>query len=61
MSQIIMPKDQGLQVADVFREHIADYQKAYTLAPDQKKIVTDILNCSAHLSWMPPAMWMYPA
>ena len=23
MSQIIMPKDQGLEVADVFREHVA--------------------------------------
>ena len=33
MSQIIMPKDQGLEVADIFREHIADYQQTYTLAP----------------------------
>ena len=45
MSQIIMPKNQSLEVADIFREHIADYQQTYTLAPDHKKIVTDILNC----------------
>ena len=45
MSQIIMPKNQSLEVADIFREHIADYQQTYTLAPVHKKIVTDILNC----------------
>ena len=50
MTQIIKPKEPTLQVADILRHHIADYQKAYPLWPEHKKIVSDLLNCrTAHL------------
>jgi len=50
MTQIIKPKEPTLQVADILRDHIADYQKAYPLWPQHKKIVFDLLNCrTAHL------------
>ena len=45
MTQIIKPKEPQLQVADILRNHIADYQKAYPLWPEHKKIVSDLLNC----------------
>ena len=45
MTQIITAKTNQLQVADIFRKHIADYQKTYRLWPDQQKIVSDLLNC----------------
>jgi len=45
MTQIIMPKEPQLQVADILRNHIADYQKAYPLWTEHKKIVSDLLNC----------------
>jgi hypothetical protein len=45
MTQIITTKNNSLQVADIFRKHIADYQNAYPLWPDHKKIVSDLLNC----------------
>ena len=45
MTQIIKPKEAQLQVADILRNHIADYQKAYPLWPAHKKIVSDLLNC----------------
>jgi hypothetical protein len=45
MTQIINPKQQTLQVADILRNHIADYQQAYPLWPEHKKIVSDLLNC----------------
>jgi len=50
MTQIIKPKQPTLQLADILRDHIADYQKAYPLWPEHKKIVSDLLNCrTAHL------------
>jgi hypothetical protein len=50
MTQIIKPKEPTLQLADILRDHIADYQKAYPLWPEHKKIVSDLLNCrTAHL------------
>ena len=50
MTQIITPKEQRLQIADIFRHHLADYQIAYPLWPQHKKIVSDLLNCrTAHL------------
>jgi hypothetical protein len=50
MTQIINPKQPQLQVADILRNHLADYQKAYPLWPEHKKIVSDLLNCrTAHL------------
>jgi hypothetical protein len=45
MIQIINPKEQTLQVADIVRNHIVDYQKAYPLWPEHRKIVSDLLNC----------------
>jgi hypothetical protein len=45
MTQIIKPKEPQLQLADILRNHIADYQKAYPLWPEHKKIVCDLLNC----------------
>jgi len=45
MIQIINPKEPQLQVADILRNHIADYQKAYPLWSEHRKIVSDLLNC----------------
>jgi len=45
MTPIIHPKQPSLQVADIVRQHLADYQKAYPLWPEHKKIVSDLLNC----------------
>ena len=45
MTQIINPKKHTLQVADILKNHIADYQQAYPLWPEHKKIVSDLLNC----------------
>jgi hypothetical protein len=33
-----------IEVADILREHIGDYQRKYVLQPDQYKIVYDLLN-----------------
>jgi hypothetical protein len=50
MTQIIKPKEQTLQVADIVSNHIADYQKSYPLWPQHRKIGSDLLNCrTAHL------------
>jgi hypothetical protein len=35
----------SIELADIFRTHIVDYQKKYPLYPDQYKIVFDLLNC----------------
>ena len=45
MIQIINPKEPRLQLADILRNHITDYQKAYPLWPEHRKIVSDLLNC----------------
>ena len=45
MTPIIKPKQPQLQLADILKNHIADYQKAYPLWPEHKKIVSDLLNC----------------
>ena len=45
MSQNIRVKRQRLEVADVLHKHIADYQKSYPLWAQQRKIVSDIVNC----------------
>jgi hypothetical protein len=42
---IIPPAKPSLEVADVLREHIKDYQEKYPLHPQQYKIVSDLLNC----------------
>ncbi len=50
MAQIITPEDSRLEVADILRKHIVDYQDHYPLFSEHRKIVFDLLNCrSAHL------------
>jgi hypothetical protein len=49
MTQMITPKKQPLQVADIFDNHIADYQKTYPLWPEHKKIASDLLKCRTSL------------
>jgi hypothetical protein len=43
----INKKDQRppLEVADILRDHIVDYQQTYSLCPEHYKIVYDLLNC----------------
>jgi len=38
-------KKDKVEVADILREHIREYQERYPLRPDQYKIVYDLLNC----------------
>ena len=45
MSQIIMPEKDRLEIADILRKHIADYQDQYPLYSEHRKIVYDLLNC----------------
>jgi len=50
MTQIIAPKKNRLEVADILRKHINDYQNQYPLWPEHRKIVSALLNCrTAHL------------
>ena len=50
MTRIIKPEKNRLEVADILRKHIGDYQNQYRLWPEHKKIVSDILNCrTSHL------------
>jgi hypothetical protein len=50
MTQIIKPEKNRLEVADILRKHIGDYQNQYPLWPEHKKIVSDLLNCrTSHL------------
>ena len=50
MTQVINPKENRLEVADILRKHIADYQGQYPLWSEHRKIVFDLLNCrTAHL------------
>ena len=45
MIPIIAPKENRLEVADILKEHIADYRDQYPLWPEHRKIVYDLLNC----------------
>jgi len=45
MTRVIKPDQPQLQLADILRNHIADYQRTYPLWPQHKKIVSDLLNC----------------
>lgn len=38
-------KRHGIEVADILREHISDYQARYKMPPEHYKVVYDILNC----------------
>ena len=42
MNPIIKPK---LELADILRDHIRDYQNAYPLWPDQRRILSNLLQC----------------
>ncbi len=48
MTQIInieTKKKPPVEVADIFRKHITDYQKQYKMPPEHYKVVYDILSC----------------
>jgi hypothetical protein len=45
MAQIITAKKQRLGIAHILYQHIGSYKNHYRLWPEQKKIVTDLLNC----------------
>jgi len=50
MTRIIKPEKNRLEVANILRKHIGDYQNQYPLWPEHKKIVSDLLNCrTSHL------------
>ena len=38
-------KKPSVEVTDILKQHIVDYQKDYSLFPDHYKIVYDLLNC----------------
>ena len=35
----------SLEIADILRAHIVDYQQTYSLCPEHYKIIYDLLNC----------------
>ena len=42
----VAPNQQSrIEVADIFRHYIGDYQKVYKLHPDHYKVINDILEC----------------
>ena len=45
MTQIIKTQKPRLEVADILRKHITDYLDAYSLSPQQYKILFNLLNC----------------
>jgi len=45
MNRISKRQKPKLEVADILRKHIGDYQNAYPLWPDQHRIVSHLLNC----------------
>jgi hypothetical protein len=45
MTPMIKPQKPKLEVADIFRKHISDYQNTHTLWPDQARVVSHLLNC----------------
>lgn len=38
-------REKSVEIADILRAHIVDYQDKYPLYPEQYKIVFDLLNC----------------
>ena len=50
MTQIINHDKKSPEIADILHQHLNDYQAQYSLWPQHRKIVSDILNCrTAHL------------
>jgi hypothetical protein len=45
MTQIIELKKNRLEVAHILHKHVGLYQKLYPLWPEQRKIVSDLINC----------------
>ena len=45
MTRSIKPQKPRLEVADIVKKHIGDYQNVYPLWPDQHRILSYILNC----------------
>jgi hypothetical protein len=45
MTPIIIPKKDRLEIADILRKHITEYQDQYPLCSEHRKIVYDLLNC----------------
>jgi hypothetical protein len=43
--KVVCIEKRSIEVADILREHIVEYQKSYPLLPEQYKIVYDLLNC----------------
>lgn len=43
--KVVCIEKRSIEVADILREHIVEYQKTYPLFPEQYKIVYDLLNC----------------
>jgi hypothetical protein len=50
MTQPIKPQKPRLEVADIIKKYMKNYQNAYPLWPDQHRILSHILNCrTAHM------------
>ena len=45
MKRLSKKQKPKLQLADILRTHLKDYQNAYPLSPDQHRIVSHLLNC----------------
>ena len=45
MTPTLSLTNRRLELADILRQHIADYQKRYPLPALQRRIVADLLNC----------------
>ena len=45
MAQVIKLEKDRLEVAHILRKHIGHYQESYSLWPEQRKVVFDIVNC----------------
>lgn len=45
MLSISNPDTRKVELADIFRRHLMDYQKKYKLYPEHYGVIADILNC----------------
>ena len=45
MTQIIKPEKNTPKLADILHHYLDDYKAEYTLWPEHRKIVSDLLNC----------------
>jgi hypothetical protein len=45
MTQLIKPQKPTLELADILKKHMGDYQNDYPLWPDQHRILSHIINC----------------